>query len=104
MLKKYKIPDSLNYGDKNKKIEIENKDIKLIKSTFEKKKLFKIDNLYEFNKIHISMIKNIAPIIKSKETRNGKNKIMHYEYDNDIINKNKQLAEFRKNKKEECVF
>ncbi len=29
---------------------------------------------------------------------------MNYEDDNDIINKNKHLAEFRKNKKEECVF
>lgn len=44
ILKKYNIPESLNYGDKNKKINIENKVIKLIKSTFEKKKLNKIDN------------------------------------------------------------
>lgn len=104
ILKKYNIPDGLNYGDKKKEMKVDIKDMKLIKTTFEKKKIIEINNLYEFNKMHISLIRSIAPIIKAKEKGGKNNAKMHYEYDEELIKQNKELAEKRRNKKEECVF
>ena len=67
-------------------------------------KLDKIDTLYAFNKIHISMIRNICPIINSMEKRNKNEKYTRYEFNNDLINKHKKIAEFRKLKNDECMF
>lgn len=104
MLMKYNIAaNNLNYGDKNQAIKLDENDKKIINSTFRIKST--INNLYEFNKMHLSMIRSIAPIINSKEIRRNKNKYNHYEYNTELIEKHKLLAEFRKNVKNEiCAF
>jgi len=52
-------------------------------------------NLYDMNKLHVKLIKSIAPILK-KPTRKKINaeKIMVYEYDNEVINEARELYNF----------
>lgn len=102
ILKKYNISqENINYGDKNKKINLDEKDEKIIKSTFRIKS--NINNLHEFNKMHINMIRNIAPIILSNKKRKGKETYYYYEFNNELINEHKKIAELRNNKNE-CLF
>lgn len=101
-IKKYNIPDSINYGNKKTPIEINDKDYNLLKTTFRIRAKDKPDTTYEFNKMHMNMVKNIAPIIKS--SYKGKEKLRIYEYDNELIKINKKLSEFRKNKIDECLL
>ncbi len=100
ILTKYNISENkLDYGDKNKEIKIDEKNIKLIKTTFERKHLENIDNLHEFNKMHMKMIRSIAPIIILTKKIKGKETYYHYEYNTELIEKHKELAQFRKNQK-----
>lgn len=64
--------NSLNYGDKTKEIKIDEKNIQLIKTTFERKQLEKKIIYINLKKMHVNLIRSIALINISTKKRKEK--------------------------------
>lgn len=87
--KKLNIPkDDLNYGN-DQTINLEDDDYDLIKSTFGTRLKKKPENMHEFNKLHINMIRSIAPVIETKRKKINQVDTIFYYYNNELINENK---------------
>lgn len=57
--------------------------------------------MHEFNKLHINMIRSIAPIIETKRKKINHVDTIFYYYNNELINENKELASLRQNNNNE---
>lgn len=82
----------MDFGDRNISFDLDSADWQLIKQTFRTTFKKKPENMHEFNKLYINMIRSIAPIIKTKRKGKGKNQHQYYEYDNELLTFHYKLA------------